>query len=33
MGQTTIYSSDYGVQVKPSREKNEVTLKIILHLK
>lgn len=32
IGKTTLYSSDYGVQIKPDCEKNKVIITIVLHL-
>lgn len=31
-GKTTLYSSDYGIQIKTEREENKVTVGIVLHL-
>lgn len=33
VGRTTLYSSDFGIQIKSEREKNKVTVKMVLHLK
>ena len=33
IGTTTLYSSDYGIEIKSDREKNQVDVKIVLNLK
>lgn len=33
IGTTSLYSSDYGINIKSDRKKNKVDVKIILHLK